>query len=415
MDFTYSNLASNELRLLSPLPGANNGNLRFKVSHVRRDRAPQYTAVSYTWGDGQPTEVIYLNGQAFHIRLNLWSCLHYLSLYARNGIWKYMWVDAICINQANDSERNAQVRLMDKTYTDAVSVSVWLGLIPVPEPYQYRTFEFEPIKTIDSDGFDWFDSIDDLANRPYWSRFWVIQEFLLGRHVQLFCSGNMIDWQAFQDILCHKADINPYTNVDDVDMSSAHVRSYSALPLVLGRHVDRHPQFFQPLYDLIVRHGRAKCKDSRDRVFALLGLIPSEDRAVLSQFFPNYTLSEDDVVIIALAHVRQINHKEIVPENEELFLGLGIESMERRRKLLRRAADFDSFDGMAPSEFPWRDNLSSGQDELERGENMNLIGSDLSGTSETSRPSTVKRAVISVLLLGAIVWGTIRVINRYWS
>jgi hypothetical protein len=57
---------------------------------------------------------------------------------------------------------------------------------------------------------------------------------------------------------------------------------------------------------------------------------------------------------------------------------------------------------MAPSMFHkmvWRD-------QLESAENMSLNGSDESGTTETSRPSTVNRVImISVLLLGAIIWG----------
>jgi len=164
MKFTYSSLGSNELRLLRTIPGADDRDLRFDVP---RDTAPLYTAVSYTWGDDKPTEVVHLNGQIFHIRLNLWSCLYYLNLYARHEVWKHIWVDAICINQANDSKRNAQVRLMDKTYSNAACVSVWLGLVPAAE--KYMTIWPEPINTFDDEGFDWAESIVNLANRPYWS------------------------------------------------------------------------------------------------------------------------------------------------------------------------------------------------------------------------------------------------------
>jgi len=38
--------------------------------------------------------------------------------------------------------------------------------------------------------------------------FWVIQEFLLGRDVQLYCSGNRIDWLLFQDILGRETNVN---------------------------------------------------------------------------------------------------------------------------------------------------------------------------------------------------------------
>jgi hypothetical protein len=273
---------------------------------------------------------------------------------------------------------------MDKTYINAACVSVWLGLVPVPAPYQYMSFRPESIKTLDNDGFDWADSIADLANRPYWSRFWVIQEFLLGQNVQLFCSGNWIDWQLFQDILCREADIDPYGDVYDNDISSADTGIYDALPLVRGRHPDRHPEVLQPLYELLVLHRRSKCKDSRDRVFALLGLIPLDDRANLGRFFPDYTLSEDDVVIITLAHLLQFNQKTISPGSEELFLGLGIELEGRRGRLLKRAADFDYFDDEAPSKFP---QMMAWRDELESAENVNLSWFDEIDMTETSRES----------------------------
>jgi hypothetical protein len=401
MDFKHSSLGSNELRLLSAVSGANDRDLCFMVSQFPRDKAPPYTAVSYTWGDDKPTEVISLNGRVFHIRLNLWSCLYYLSLYTRHTVWKHLWVDAICINQTNDSERNAQVRLMDKTYSNAACVSVWLGLVPVPEHCmtQYMTFGPERIKTLDIDGFDWADSIVNLANRPYWSRFWVIQEFLLGQNVELFCSGNLIDWQHFQELLCRETGIDQYSDVSYNAISNADASSKDALPLIMGRHPDRHPEFLQPLYELLVHHRRSRCKDPRDRVFALLGLITLDERALLDRFFPDYTLSKDHVVIITLAHLLQFSNKKIMPDSEELFLGLGIELKERRRQLLKRAADFDYCDDVS-SRFS---QMMAFQDELESAENVSLNTSDDFDMTETSRPSMERR--VMVFLISAVLFG----------
>lgn len=115
-----------------PLQSGNEGDLRFEIVHIKRDKAPPYTVISYTWGDGEVTLTIRLNGQTFYIRVNLWSCLYYLSLHAPHAQWTHLWADAICINQNDAQERNTQVRLMDQTYRNATCVSVWLGLIPLP-------------------------------------------------------------------------------------------------------------------------------------------------------------------------------------------------------------------------------------------------------------------------------------------
>ena len=96
---------------------------------------------------------------------------------------------------------------------------------------------------------------------------------------------------------------------------------------------------------VLIDHHRSKCKDPRDRVFALLGLIPPGEREILSRFFPDYSITEDYVLIITLAHLTQSpalsrmlrSGVNITPDSEELFSGLGVGPKSQRRRLLRRA------------------------------------------------------------------------------
>jgi hypothetical protein len=333
MAFTHANIRENELRLLRPI-STTHERLGFQLLNFQRQYLPPYTAVSYTWGSEKPTEIIYLNGALFNVTPNLWSCLYYLSLGQRHQDWDYLWADAICIDQSNDVERNAQVRRMDATYRDAACVSVWLGLIPLPDMYGTSFQQWnEPIKTLDSDDFDFSDAMADLAHRPYWSRFWVIQEFLLCRNVNLYCSGHRIDWLFFQELLERHAGTSG-SGTDSYSAANKGIaRSLPAFPLVMSRHPDRFPELPQPLYDLVVNHGNAQCKDPRDRVFALLGLIPKDERTILERFFPDYTLSPDNVVVITLGHLMDFNLKKLTVDSEDVFAGLGVKSRERRKKL----------------------------------------------------------------------------------
>lgn len=84
-----------------------------------------YYAISYLWGDTVKTKDILLNGRPIAIRLNLYNLLRELS---RRKVNQLLWIDAICIDQANTSERNHQVAKMGETYSDAAGVVVWLGL-----------------------------------------------------------------------------------------------------------------------------------------------------------------------------------------------------------------------------------------------------------------------------------------------
>lgn len=51
-------------------------------------------------------------------------------------LWDYIWVDAICVNQSNEKEKNQRVRAMGKVYSNAVEVSAWLGLQRLPHWFQ---------------------------------------------------------------------------------------------------------------------------------------------------------------------------------------------------------------------------------------------------------------------------------------
>ncbi|KAI0376274.1 heterokaryon incompatibility protein-domain-containing protein [Hypomontagnella monticulosa] len=346
MEFTYpGRIGSQELRLLKPL-SASQRVLRFAILTVPRSlaRGHTYTAVSYTWGEEEASEVIYLGDKAFSVRPNLWSCLYYLSLSERRSEWNYLWVDAICINQDDITERNLQVGAMGTTYGNAFCVSVWLGLPPLPDEYMPLLQGKDRAKTVEVDPFDWELYLSDLANRPYWSRFWVIQEFLLAINVELYCSNSKMDWSVFRDMLCHVADVN---EVGGEEIPSRALDSYRALSLVMGRHPDKHPGILQPLHDLLIAHRRSVCKDPRDRVFALMGLIDQEERDLLSRLFPNYAITEEQVNIITIAHILYFDRfsgKRALNINSEVLLALGIKSKAKRKSLLRRAKRLDYVD-----------------------------------------------------------------------
>jgi len=345
-NFSYQKIEANQIRLLAvpkrwlsrePSRSSPLQDLRFDVKTYRRGNTPSYTAVSYAWGNEAPNKRIYLDGRPFPVRPNLWSCLHYLS----QSEWEYLWVDAICIDQSNKRERGEQVQVMDEIYRSAVAVSAWLGLVPLPEFYVQDLASAQPLLTLETEPFDWIDALDDLANRPYWSRMWVIQEVLCGSHVEIYCSNNHVDLQYFKWLL-ERATNNILPSAEAIDKlsRSAISEKYKALPLILGRHPDRHPELQQPLHDLLLNHRRAKCTDARDRVFALLGLIPQRERNLLSMFFPDYFLSHEDVVMITLSYFLEFGRISINEDSGNLFEALGINSQRLAKRLLAAAERF---------------------------------------------------------------------------
>lgn len=81
---------------------------------------PAYEALSYTWadrtGDASLSSEVFCGGKAIAITKNCEAALRRLRLKGRN---RRLWVDAICINQNDTSEKNHQVKLMSKIYTSA--------------------------------------------------------------------------------------------------------------------------------------------------------------------------------------------------------------------------------------------------------------------------------------------------------
>ncbi|KPI44852.1 uncharacterized protein AB675_2385 [Cyphellophora attinorum] len=128
MGFPYLRLKSDEIRLLKPLTRPPEP-LSFEIVHVPLPSRPHYVALSYTWGPPDNRHQISLNGRRFSIRTNLNDALQQIQ--SSKLVSDYLWVDAICINQGEDSdasrERSFQITRMKQLYEQAAKVLVWLG------------------------------------------------------------------------------------------------------------------------------------------------------------------------------------------------------------------------------------------------------------------------------------------------
>jgi len=120
----YSKLNSEEIRTLLLAPGQKPSPIICEMQVVPRPSSLQYEALSYVWGDTAKVKSISCNGFDFAVTESLFSAL--LHLRYRDS-WRRIWVDQLCINQTAAPELMAQVSLMDKVYSCASRVIVWLG------------------------------------------------------------------------------------------------------------------------------------------------------------------------------------------------------------------------------------------------------------------------------------------------
>lgn len=180
--------------------------------------APDYTAVSYMWGDNRPTHTIMVNDIAVSVGASCWDVLSRL----HNLPFQYFWMDALCIDQDNDEEKSHQVQRMGQIYQSASRV---LACPPPPwfyhEPdrvtyYEAIAFVQKQIKlhpesslgdvarcwSIRWDGGSWMRRIKvpsmydwplaSLITSKYWSRLWIIQELVLARTVDVLCDHTLL-------------------------------------------------------------------------------------------------------------------------------------------------------------------------------------------------------------------------------
>jgi hypothetical protein len=112
------------IRVLRLLPEKHGVHLACEVIVIAVQSGTSYKAVSYVWGEAAHSHTIVVNGAPLDVGKNIW---HFLDQMHQESEWGYLWIDAICIDQLNIGERNHQVAIMGKIYSEASSVVVWLG------------------------------------------------------------------------------------------------------------------------------------------------------------------------------------------------------------------------------------------------------------------------------------------------
>lgn len=118
-------LTGRTIRLLTVEPGDPETPLHCNLTETCLDTTPSsYYALSYCWGANHSPVQIICNSHPLLVTPNLHSVLFE---YRRRETGIPLWVDAICIDQSNITERTSQVRMMDQIYSEAECVVVWLG------------------------------------------------------------------------------------------------------------------------------------------------------------------------------------------------------------------------------------------------------------------------------------------------
>jgi heterokaryon incompatibility protein (HET) len=235
--FKYPPLGKEDwIRLVFLLPSCDD-NIKCDLKVFTKATCPSYEALSYVWGTLNERNPIECCGTTFHVTENLKSALLNLRLKEKTRI---LWIDAICIYQADVAERTEQVKRMADIYKSAVETIVWLGPSSdasdeaISHLNTYGTFaqehgllskmtqfstlaadDVERRSALKTDITDMLGSLiaiirqdlekfcrmsiawKQLTSRSYWGRVWILQEYALATALTIQCGASTIPFELF--------------------------------------------------------------------------------------------------------------------------------------------------------------------------------------------------------------------------
>jgi hypothetical protein len=319
--YTPLDNARNEIRLLR-IASCCDRDSSLRMFKYSLDDRPEYVALSYVWGDPKDTRPIRVNERDVQVTKNLADAL--LQLQQDERVL-FLWVDALCINQADDEEKSVQVQKMGQIFSAAGQVVGWLGIGSEEDRAAMRMLKLMSgiassvhIRHI-SDPAHWgmsakqqskvirtiirplcadprtykgaIASILHFMGNPYWERIWIIQEINMATSAALLCGSIHIMW----DTVTAALGVLEWLNFSRITMAFENdsllmTELFSPmqphaiqLPAAVRLHAtfelsDRTGVALDNMLKSTCYNQDLQCAVPHDRIYALLGLMTAEDR-----------------------------------------------------------------------------------------------------------------------------------------
>jgi hypothetical protein len=232
-----------------------------------------FQALSYAWGLFTKHRSITVNGHyAVPVSDNCYAALLRLRNSKRS---RRLWIDAICINQADLVERASQVQMMGQLYSSAPEVLVWLGEADIDQAWERVAKEYPRIyteQTGEGEGAArWqmmrlaLGEIEAKTTANWFFRSWIVQEVVNAKYapkIQLGSfEGTWLD--LIRSFLRPPGTLNIQKAVYGLDSLRSGSRE--------GRSI----------IDFLDSIRQRDCLDSRDKVYSLLGMVRTTEFAIV--------------------------------------------------------------------------------------------------------------------------------------
>jgi hypothetical protein len=135
-----------------------------------------YEALSYVWGSEDTPQSIIIDNHELAVTQNLYIALLHLR---DREIPRIIWIDAVCINQADEKEKEHQIQFMPIIYAKASRVIVWLGEAKDDSDQAVESIRLGSEKSVNPSNTGPFQQpILQLLKRPWFHRIWVRKQKL---------------------------------------------------------------------------------------------------------------------------------------------------------------------------------------------------------------------------------------------
>ncbi len=279
-----------------------------------------FEALSYCWESDVRDQTVIVDGRPLAIATSLEAFLRRLRLLPEAQAGMRFWADGICIWQDNTLEKNHQVKLMKRIYTQAYSVVVWLGphdgdadtamkvlaqvaIVKLQETvYTGDNWTSGPPSSFwEEDSLkSWLDgvhlpSLVEVLSRDYWKRMWIIQELALNQYLTVFLYGDLQlsrfivrSAARFCTTYCVKVHRSLESNATSSTVADLWQLGYNINALLA---VPEHP-YLPELEQILDLARKSRVKESQDKVYGMLGLLPLP---LVECNTPDYSLDPIDV------------------------------------------------------------------------------------------------------------------------
>jgi hypothetical protein len=302
-----------------------------EFSFVPRFQWGDFEAISYCWQSEVRNQKIVIDQTIFEVPENLEALLHRLQHLPDTKSGMKFWVDALCINQRDIDERSHQVKLMQSIYEKSFAVIVWLGEAAdkseeaIDFISSVTLFTVEEEKALNQWGREINNSLPwrsllSFFSRNYWRRLWIIQELALNHNMTLFlCGGRQLSrsmiYRTCEFYQRHSTLIDDLVSkrweVSEVSPVSTYGSIWSTIYQIHCLVTTEGQEKKKPRLDVLLDLGRkANVTDPRDKVYGILGLLPSP---IATKILPDYLLPREEVFLrFAKTLLQEVNGLEAI-------------------------------------------------------------------------------------------------------